>query len=345
MTAMQPCLLTHICGMRGAKYGSSPRPTGTMCKSGGREYTDEMNARSSSVTIRISWGGFPMVKLLFPKSKCTRVPFDLNRSAFSIRIAGASLAEHVVRLWRTTKRIDEILIQDSLLAQDREILETLHGYARVTIVDDSCSFDVRADEIPLGEAGVVRLSTIADAHKVCHFLLNAIEHRVHENATIEDGVHITGPVSIESGARVASGAVLRGPVYIGQNCVVGNYALVRDHTSLDRDCLVGYCADVKNTISGARTWFGQHMAALDSIVGSDCFFGGGVRTSNARLDRKEISLKVKGELVATGRDRLGLMCGDNVAIGILSGIMPGRIVGSGTTIAPGTIVMRNVGIP
>lgn len=271
-----------------------------------------------------------MTTLMFPRPTQPRYPFDCERSIFSVSVIGEPLALHIARLWRNKLPIDAICIDDPLLARESSVLAALNGIAPTSVVEGQCDLDISANRVPLRGGRIVEFCTAADILQFSESLLADLEPHIHKEAIVEDGAHISGIVRIERGARISTGAILRGPVYIGAHAMVSNYALVRDFTSLDEECLVGYCTDVKNTIAGARTMFGPHMAALDSVIGCDCFFAGGVRTGNMRLDKTEIQLKIGDTLIGTGRDRLGMICGDNVRVGLLSGIMPGRILASNT---------------
>tara|TARA_Y100000741_G_scaffold167348_1_gene126650 strand:+ start:210 stop:446 length:237 start_codon:yes stop_codon:yes gene_type:complete len=66
--------------------------------------------------------------------------------------------------------------------------------------------------------------------------------------------------------------------------------------------------------------------------------GSGTKVANLRLDKKEISVTHKGKRVVTGRRKLGVIMGDNVATGINSSINSGTIIGSETRIGPNALI-------
>jgi bifunctional UDP-N-acetylglucosamine pyrophosphorylase/glucosamine-1-phosphate N-acetyltransferase len=91
---------------------------------------------------------------------------------------------------------------------------------------------------------------------------------------------------------------------------------------------------------------GTHIGHLsyigDSVIGEKCNFGAGTITANLRFDDANISMKIKGEIVDTGRRKLGVITGDNVKTGIKSSFMPGVKVGPNSWIKPNLMVQRDL---
>ena len=63
---------------------------------------------------------------------------------------------------------------------------------------------------------------------------------------------------------------------------------------------------------------------------------------NLRFDDTDIEVSVKGERMSSGRRKLGAIMGHGVQTGVNVSLHPGVIVGSGSWIAPGIIVQRDV---
>jgi len=63
--------------------------------------------------------------------------------------------------------------------------------------------------------------------------------------TVEEGVHLHGPVVIEEGALVRSGAYIEGPALIREGAEVGPNAYVRGATVVGPDVHVGHSVEVK----------------------------------------------------------------------------------------------------
>ncbi|MFB6294156.1 MAG: hypothetical protein ABEI97_00190, partial [Candidatus Nanohaloarchaea archaeon] len=180
-------------------------------------------------------------------------------------------------------------------------------------------------------------------------LLDRQGQRIADTADIADSATIDGRVVIEDDVTVYENAVVRGPCYIGTGCTIGNNALVRSYTNLEAGCRVGANMEMRGTV--AQDGLSTHSGFIgDSVIGRNVAVGAGTVTANRRVrgengQRPDISVHVKadGGDVDTGRDRLGVLVGDDVDIGTQANLMPGICIGSGTFIGPSTMVGNNVG--
>lgn len=160
--------------------------------------------------------------------------------------------------------------------------------------------------------------------------------------TIEEGVWIKGAVFIGDKTTIKSGTYIEGPVYIGENCTIGPNAYIRPYTSLGIGVKIGNSSEIKNSVILSHTQI-SHLSYLgDSIIGENVNFGAGTIISNVRLDKKEISMNINGNLVKTGLKKLGAVIGDNVQLGIQSMIMVGKKIGVNSRIGPGTLVNKDI---
>jgi len=80
----------------------------------------------------------------------------------------------------------------------------------------------------------------------------------------------------------------------------------------------------------------------DSIIGEDCNLGAGTITANLRFDNRPVKMKIKGEVLNSGRRKMGVVMGDSVKTGIGSLFMPGVKVGYNSWIGPNVVVYRDV---
>ncbi len=159
---------------------------------------------------------------------------------------------------------------------------------------------------------------------------------------IEENVCIKGKVIIERGAKIKSGTTIEGPAYIGENSEIGPNAYIRPWTSIDEDVKIGQGVEVKNSIVGRRTQV-PHLTYLgDSVLGEDCNLGAGTIAANFKFDESIIKTEVKGEIMNTGRNKLGAILGDEVKTGINVSLMPGVMIGAKSIIYPHSIVRKNV---
>ncbi|MBI3119001.1 MAG: NTP transferase domain-containing protein [Candidatus Hydrogenedentes bacterium] len=159
---------------------------------------------------------------------------------------------------------------------------------------------------------------------------------------VSSAAHITGNVIIGRGTEIRAGVVIDGPVVIGENCEIGPNCFVRPGTSIGNGCRVGQSSELKNSIlmDGAKV---PHLSYLgDSVLGEDVNIGCGTITANLRHDGKNVCSMVKGELVDTGRRKLGAILGDHVHTGINTSLYPGRKLWPNTSTRPGQIVDQDI---
>ena len=151
-------------------------------------------------------------------------------------------------------------------------------------------------------------------------------------------MNINGKIYLGKDSVIKSGTYIEGPLWIGDNCIIGPNAYLRKGTILCGNNKVGAASEIKNSLlfEGAKT--PHHNYVGDSIIGKNCNLGSGTKIANLRLDKKEITVIHKGKRVNTGRRKLGVIMGDNVATGINSSINSGTIIGNDTNIGPHALV-------
>jgi bifunctional UDP-N-acetylglucosamine pyrophosphorylase/glucosamine-1-phosphate N-acetyltransferase len=166
-----------------------------------------------------------------------------------------------------------------------------------------------------------------------------VQH-IEDGAYIAPGAVLSGDVIVRAGAKIFHGAAVVGPAYIGANTIVGNNALVRQSMVLD-NCNVGFTTEVARSYvaSGCQM---HACRVLDSIFGPDVNFSAGCTTANLRIDHGIVSTAVKGQKVATGRDKLGAIIGAGAFLGVDVMTMPGVKIGEGAQVGPGTHVYHDV---
>lgn len=161
------------------------------------------------------------------------------------------------------------------------------------------------------------------------------------SGTVEEGVHLHGPVVIESGASVQSGAYVEGPALIREGATVGPNAYIRGATVIGPDAHVGHSVEVKNSVVMADASVGHLSYVGDSVLGRAVNFGAGTNVANLRHDDANIRMTVKGDRVDTDRRKLGVVLGDGAKTGINTSLNAGLRVGAEETTAPGEVVTRD----
>ncbi len=174
------------------------------------------------------------------------------------------------------------------------------------------------------------------------FLLSRIKSKKGKGIKMERGVVLKGKVVIGEDTLIKSGTYIEGPVVIGRGCTIGPNCYIRGATALGDGCRIGQAVEVKNSIVGNNTNILHLSYVGDSVIGDNCNLGAGTITANLRHDRKNIRCIVKEELKDTGRQKLGVIMGDNCKTGIHTSFYPGVKMGSGCTTLPGEIVKRDL---
>ncbi len=147
---------------------------------------------------------------------------------------------------------------------------------------------------------------------------------IARSAKIADNTTILGPAIIGEETELRPGAYIRGKVFIGPRCVVGN------STEIKNSMLLG------NVDAPHFNYIG------DSILSYGAHLGAGVITSNLRSDRKDIKVRLGGELIETGLRKFGAMIAEKVEIGCNAVLSPGVLVGAGSVIYPLSFVRQSV---
>ena len=175
---------------------------------------------------------------------------------------------------------------------------------------------------------------------VRHFLDRSTE-QIAPSARISERAVVEGKVIIGENVRVFENAVIRGPVYIGANSVIGNNSLIREYSHIGADCVVGYSTEIKGSYVGDGCWF--HMNYIgDSVTGEGCSFGAGTVTANWRFDEENITVNTGDGLIDSGRDKLGVIAGNNCKTGVNVSIMPGVKIGANSIVGPGVYLTDNL---
>jgi bifunctional UDP-N-acetylglucosamine pyrophosphorylase/glucosamine-1-phosphate N-acetyltransferase len=159
---------------------------------------------------------------------------------------------------------------------------------------------------------------------------------------VEDGATFKGELILGEGSIVKSGTYIEGPVSIGKNTIVGPNAYLREFTNVGDDCHIGAGVELKNSIILGNTNVPHLSYVGDSIIGRDCNLGAGTLVGNLRLDNENVKIRIKGELVDSGRRKLGCVIGNNTKLGLNVMINSGRKVGNNCMVGPGVIVYKDI---
>ncbi len=160
----------------------------------------------------------------------------------------------------------------------------------------------------------------------------------HPNIQLGEGAQVI----VGKGTKILPGVYIEGNIVIGKNCKIGPNCYLRGSTSIGDDCHVGQAVEIKNSILGHGASVGHLSYVGDSVIGARANFGAGTITSNLRHDGSNHRSDVAGEVIDTGRRKLGVIIGADVHTGINTSFYPGRKMGPGTTTLPGSVVSRDI---
>jgi len=145
---------------------------------------------------------------------------------------------------------------------------------------------------------------------------------------------IRGDVFVGEGTVIETGALVEGPAWIGRNCRIGHGATLRDNVIVGDDCVVGHAVEIKKSIllNGCEVPHFNYVG--DSVLGNRVHLGAGVKLSNYRLIRGNVSVRLADRKVDTGLVKLGALIGDRTEIGCNTVLYPGTILGRDCLIYP-----------
>ncbi len=155
-----------------------------------------------------------------------------------------------------------------------------------------------------------------------------------------DSAVIKDDVIIESGVKILENAVVSGPAYLGKGSLVANNALVRE-SFLGEGCVAGYSTEIARSYLAGQAWTHSNYVG-DSVIGENVSFGAGTVTGNLRLDEENVKVHVKDQKIDTGRQKIGLLCGNNVRVGINVSLMPGVKIGADSMIGAGLVIAQDI---
>lgn len=160
------------------------------------------------------------------------------------------------------------------------------------------------------------------------YLLAHTRQEQEIRGSVHPGAYLLGEhILIEEDALVEPGALIEGPCIIGRGSVVRHGAYVRANTLAGAGSLIGHATETKNAIFLPESKAAHFAYVGDSILGRHVNLGAGTKLANYRLGGGQIKLRIEGQLIATGRTKLGAILGDGCQLGCNSVCNPGTLLG------------------
>ena len=159
---------------------------------------------------------------------------------------------------------------------------------------------------------------------------------IHKTAQIAKSATIKGEhVYIDENAKIFENAVINGPCYIGKESIIGNNALVRE-SNIGRKSVAGYNTEIARSYIANQVT--THIAYIgDSIIDDLVNFGAYSTTANLRLDKDNVKVKIKDQLIDSKRQKLGAIIGKETQVGIHTMLMPGTKIEKKSLLFPGKV--------
>ncbi len=135
-------------------------------------------------------------------------------------------------------------------------------------------------------------------------------------------------------ARIAPTALLMPPCIVGARAEIRHGAFIRGAALIGEDAVVGNSTEIKNSIlfDGAQAPHFNYVG--DSILGYHSHMGAGAITSNVRLDKAPVVIRLSAGSLETGRKKCGAMIGDFAEIGCHAVLNPGCVIGKRAVVYP-----------
>lgn len=156
---------------------------------------------------------------------------------------------------------------------------------------------------------------------------------IHKTAVIDGDVYIGKNVTIGAYVKIS------GPCFIDDNVIIGDHSLIRLST-VCKNVVVGSGCEVARSYLNTGVMLHRNYVG-DSVMGVNSSMGAGAVTANYRFDAKKIQTPVKDIMTNTNKEKLGLITGDNVKIGVNACTYPGVKIAAGSTVLPGEVVQRD----
>src|ERR1041385_9106354 len=134
--------------------------------------------------------------------------------------------------------------------------------------------------------------------KIKSYIADTIRPAQHHKT--EGNVFVGPNVFIGEGTVLEHGAMIKGPAIIGRNCQVRHNAYLREDVIIGDNCVIGNACEFKGALLFNRCQAPHFNYVGDSIIGHRAHLGAGVKVSNIKLDRANVTVEMNGQPFDTG---------------------------------------------
>ncbi len=161
------------------------------------------------------------------------------------------------------------------------------------------------------------------------------DHTSTAAGTVESGVVLKGPISVGAGSVLRSGCYVEGPVVIGRGCDIGPHVVIAPSTAIGNNVQVGPFSEVRHSIIGNHCSIARGATIDHTVLGEGCQLG-----PNTSITSGPATVPLEGLYLQV--PRMGAILGDDCTVGAHGALLPGVLVGNGSTIAPMRVVRDSV---
>jgi len=225
---------------------------------------------------------------------------------------------------------------------DREMLESVLKTNSSLSYEDALNMMLNQHqfEMVLNDKPFTSLKYPWHVLEATNIFLNNIKESVVKSQELEPSSQIVGKVYITKGVKIGSYSKIIGPSYIGQNTIIGDNCLVR-HSHIGANCLVGAHCEVARSYLGNKVKLHRNYIG-DSVLGEETSFGANSLTANLRFNEEIIESAVNGNKLKTGLNKLGVITGSGVKIGVSACLMPGVKISKKKVVYPNQVIYKDL---
>jgi NDP-sugar pyrophosphorylase family protein len=170
--------------------------------------------------------------------------------------------------------------------------------------------------------------------KIKEYIKANLKRELH-NRCIGDA-YIGDDVYIGPGTVVEDGVMIKGPAIIGKNCEIRHNAYIREDVIIGDGCVIGNSCELKNALLFNNCQVPHFSYVGDSVFGYKAHLGAGVKISNVKLVKGNVTVEIDGKPFDTGLRKFGALLADNTDVGCNAVINPGTIIGRNAVVYPCT---------
>jgi len=253
-----------------------------------------------------------------PDVAAARLPVEVAKKWFSQPVHDPKeyTAQSLLAIWNTVTPGPEVRILEAagslvwwpwdLLERQTEAVEQqlskrgsgIHGKV------DKRAYPVNKSQIFVAKSAVVGPGAVLDAREGPILLDEQVE--------ILPGAIVIGPVALGKGTKIKAGAKLYGPVVAGPRCKLGG--------EIEGSLIQGYSNK-------------QHEGFLGhAVLGEWVNLGADTNNSDLKNNYANVSVRIDGEQIDTGRLFFGGVIGDHVKTAINTQLNTGTVIGVGSNV-------------